>query len=286
MIDIPAMPIDPENIYFPLDDVDIQRVDNPKRIANPVVENSWMAINEHEFRMQVENVGEFYAGHGKLVQYSADPDATVSSIELYLNGSVFGAILHQRKILPIHGSSFIFNGKGVMLCGESGAGKSSLTTAFCLNGAEFLTDDVTPFEFIDNKPFIIPRSDRVKLWSDSLRQFSESKDILQKIRPEDDKYYYPIEQSSRDRYPLSHVVIIKLKESGNTVFKPVIKSDAFAALHNEIYRLHYLSAMPSLKQHYLMQIASICNNTEITIVERPKNIEIWRMQALLSDILS
>ncbi len=280
------MQIEPENIYFPLDDVEIQHVDNPKRIANPIIENSWIAINEHEFRMQVENVGEFYAGHGKLVQYSIHPAATRSSLELYLNGSVFGAILHQRKILPIHGSSFIFNEKGVMLCGESGAGKSSLTTAFCLNGAEFLTDDVTPFEFIDNKPFIIPRSDRVKLWSDSLGQFSQSKDVLQKIRPEDEKYYFPIKQSRRERYPLHHVIIIKLKESGENEFKPVTKSDAFAALHNEIYRLHYLSAMPFLKQHYLMQIASICNNCEVTIVLRPKNIEISNMQANLSDFLS
>ncbi|TVR15129.1 MAG: hypothetical protein EA391_11465 [Balneolaceae bacterium] len=280
------MNADPENIYFPLDDVEIQLVDNPKQIASPVVENSWMSINEHEFRMQVEQVGEFYAGYGKLVQYSVHPDATTSSIELYLNGSVFGAILHQRKILPIHGSSFIFNGKGVMLCGESGAGKSSLTTAFCLSGSEFLTDDVTPFEFAENKPFIIPRSDRVKLWSDSLDHFSESKTVLQKIRPEDEKYYFPIKQSSRERYPLSHVIIIKLKEGGVTEFKPVIKADAFAALHNEIYRLHYLSAMPSLKQYYLMQIASICNNCEVTVVLRPKNIEISNMQARLSEFLS
>lgn len=277
------MRTDPENIYFPLDDVEIQHVEKPKQISNPVVENSWMSINEYEFRMQIEQVGEFYAGYGKLVQYSIHSDATTSSIELYLNGSVFGAILHQRKILPIHGSSFIYNGKGIILCGESGAGKSSLTTAFCLNGAEFLTDDVTPFEFIDNKPFIIPRSDRVKLWSDSLSQLSERKDVLQKIRPEDDKYYFPIKQSSRELYPLSHVFIMKLKDSGETEFKPVAKSDAFAALHNEIYRLHYLSAMPSLKQHYLMQIASICNHCNITIVVRPKNIEISDMQDILAD---
>jgi len=41
-----------------------------------------------------------------------------------------------------------------MICGDAGAGKSSLTASFCLEGAEFLTDDVTPLLFRDGKPFI------------------------------------------------------------------------------------------------------------------------------------
>ncbi|MCC5940314.1 MAG: hypothetical protein JJU37_02135 [Balneolaceae bacterium] len=276
------MSINPEDLYFPLDDVTIKRVDEPKNIDAPNFTNSWMAINENEFRMEVENVGKFYAGYGNIVQFAPGPDATPSSLELYLNGSVYGAILHQRKTLPIHGSSFIFNDKGVLLCGESGAGKSSLTAAFCIHGAEFLTDDVTPFQFEDEKPLIIPRSDRVKLWEDSLTQLSENKGDLNKIRPEDEKYYFPIKQSSHKYYPLHFVFIIRLKDAGSVEFIPVSKTEAFTSLYSEIYRLHYLHSMPVLKQNYLKKIASICNHSAITIVNRPAEISIKKMHDALS----
>ena len=274
--------MNPDELFFPLDDVTIEQVDVPKNIHSPLFSNSWMEINENEFRMEVKNVGVFYAGHGQLVQFSPEPDASNSSLELYLNGSVYGAILHQRKILPIHGSSFIYKDRGVMLCGKSGAGKSSITTAFCLNGAEFLTDDVTPFEFKNNKPFIIPKSDRVKLWEDSLAQLSEKKSTLNKIRPEDEKYYFPIKLSSHSSFPLHNVFIIKLKNSDTVEFNPVSKTEAFTALHSEIYRLHYLHSMSALKQNYLKKITGICNHTKITIVERPADIKISEMYSALS----
>ena len=275
----------PENLHFPLDNVNIRRTDTPKEIGTPLFTNSWMSISEDEFRMTVNHVGTFYAGFGSEVEYSSVTGASPSSLELYLNGSVYGAILHQRRILPIHGSSFIFDGKGVMICGESGAGKSSITAAFCLNGAEFLTDDVTPFQFENNRPLIIPRSDRIKLWENSLNQLSRNKQELTKIRPEDEKYYMPLEQSERDTHPLHTVLLIKVKESGEPEFEPVHKVSAFSALHDEIYRLEYLNYMQEAKNSYLKKIVDICNHCNIITVHRPSDISIIEMHTILAEYL-
>ncbi len=44
-------------------------------------------------------------------------------------------------VTPIHAACVAFNGKGVLLCGDSGAGKSSLSYACARAGATYITDD-------------------------------------------------------------------------------------------------------------------------------------------------
>lgn len=264
-------------IPFPLDDVDIQRVDEISRVEQPFYSNNWMSISASEFSMRVENVGSFYARNGKQIEYSPNENADPATIELYMNGSVYGAILHQRRILPLHGSSFIFNGSGVMFCGDSGAGKSSLTTSFCLNGAGFLTDDVTPILYEDEKPHIWPKSGKIKLWDDSLQQFNKEKNDLTKIRPEDEKYYFPANAMQHEAYPLNQILILQITDSKEVTFEKVEKVEAFTYLHNEIYRREFLGAMPETEAAYLKQISSICNQINIHRLNRPASIIISDM---------
>src|SRR5512133_2921112 len=117
-------------------------------------------MNQRDYALQVKGLADFYACDGREVEYAPAEGADPNSIELYMNGSVYGAILHQRQILPFHSSSFIYKDTAVMICGDARAEKSSLTASFCLNGAEFLTDDVTPVIFRDGIPYVQALSDR------------------------------------------------------------------------------------------------------------------------------
>ena len=155
---------------FPLTDVKIEIIKGRKIVEEPLYDDGFYRLNQNEFSMDVDGVGSFYAADGNYIALNLNPEATRENIELYLNGSTYGAILHQRKIMPMHGSCFVFENKSIMLCGESGAGKSSLTTSFCSSGSTFLTDDVSPITFSNGSPLILPLSDRVKLWEDSLKQ--------------------------------------------------------------------------------------------------------------------
>lgn len=274
------------SIPFPLDDVEISCVNEIRQIKNPFFSNDWMSISATEFTMKVENVGSFYAGNGNCIEYSPDEYADPGAIELYMNGSVYGAILHQRQILPLHGSSFIFNDSGVMFCGESGAGKSSLTASFCLDGAGFLTDDVTPILFDDQKPHIWPKSGKVKLWDDSLQQLKREKAKLTKIRPEDEKYYFPIDSNQIEAFPLNKLLILEITETDDVAFRKTEKVEAFSYLHQEIYRREYLGAMPETEAAYLEQISFICNETEIFRVSRPASITISDMRERVRRFLS
>ena len=271
--------------YFPLDDVDVQRVPNTRTIAEPIYTNNWMSINEKEFFMQVEGAGRFYARDGKSVEFSPTEQASTPTIELYLNGSVFGAILHQRQILPIHGSSFAKGGKGFIISGESGAGKSSLTTAFFLNGDDFLTDDVTPIVFKNDKPQILPFSDRIKLWDDSLAQFQKKSESLKKITPYEEKFYYPVSRSHSEKIPLRALFIVEPKEVQKPEFRQLDKTLTIPALQNQIYRYGFLAGMPHLKAVYFHQLVSIGKQIPVIQIERPLKISISEMHNLMDDYI-
>lgn len=273
-------------VPFPLDDVEITQVDEISHPEKPLYSGEYMSIGVSEFSMTVKDVGDFYARDGNKIEYSPHENADDASLELFMNGSVYGAILHQRLILPLHGSSFIFDNSGVMLCGDSGAGKSSLTTSFCFNGAEFLTDDVTPILFENEKPHIWPKTGKIKLWNDSLEQFNKKKSDLTKIRPEDEKYYLPMDSNTIEAHPLNTVLILQVTGNEKVSFEKVQKIEAFSYLHQEIYRREYLFAMPEAEAAYLKKISSICNEASIYRVNRPKSISIVRMQQKVESFLS
>jgi hypothetical protein len=272
-------------LTIPLDDVKIEVGSRKKEIQPPLFSGDYFNINQNEFSMEVEKVASFYASGGDYISVVPYPGADENSISLYLNGSVYGAILHQRRILPIHGSSFQYNGKGIMICGESGAGKSSVTASFCLNGATFLSDDITPLILENNKPYIRAISDRLKLWGDSLRQLKKNDEGLQRIYPETDKYYYHLVQGKNNLSRLDYVLILEPHNEPEVKYRELTGPEKFTSLRNEIYRFEYLQGMPENEPAYFNQIVDICREVRIILVRRPPQIAIDDLRLELTTIL-
>lgn len=53
------------------------------------------------------------------------------------------SLVTTKYLTPVHGACVSWKGKGVLLCGDSGAGKSSLSFACARRGWTFLSDDAT-----------------------------------------------------------------------------------------------------------------------------------------------
>jgi hypothetical protein len=250
---------------------------------NPLYADDYWQMNQDEFAMQVEGVGNFYACKGNDIEYSPHPDVSDEEVQLYLSGSVYGAILHQRRILPMHGSCFATLGKGVMLCGESGAGKSALTAALSLDGCIFLTDDVTPVIFNSHIPNIVVFSDRIKLWEDTLEQLNLDKSGLKRISPETDKYYFSIDKSAAGLVPLNIIYLLEIHDQKESIFSELTGSDRFSSLHNEIYRREFLNGMPDNETIYFRNLVDISNNVKIFSVKRPEIVRVDELMPLLRD---
>ena len=274
------------DVRFPLKDVIVRKVIEPRLVSEPLYDELYWQMNQREFAMQVDGVGSFYACNGTEVEYAPADGAGNNEIELYLNGSVYGAILHQRKILPLHGSSFRHNGITVVVCGDTGAGKSSVTAAFCLDGAEFLTDDVTPVVIKEGIPCIMALSDRMKLWADTLKQLEKEVDGLTNIHRRTDKFYLPMERAPGDFFRPDLVLLIEVKEYGDADFSEVTGAGQFTALRAEIYRPEYLPGMPENEQAYFETILAVCRNTRMIRITRPAEISIYDLHRSISEYLS
>jgi hypothetical protein len=270
-------------VRFPLKDVKVQQVSVVRSVTTPVYADNYWQMNQHEFAMQVEGVGEFYACDGQEVEYMPVSGADDDAVELYLNGSVYGAILHQRKILPIHGSCFRYKGMGIMICGDAGVGKSSVTASFCLNGAEFLTDDVTPVVFRDGIPYIWAMSDRIKLWDDTFEQFGIKRAGLPRVHPEVDKYYLPMTGEAGGSFRLDYIFILQNPHGQEVTFDELTATDKFAAVRSEIFRPEYLSGMPENIPVYFSQTVETCSNVRVFHVKRPANIMVSELHEAILD---
>jgi len=264
-------------LRFPLKDVNITLVNSIPEITDSLYSDAFTRINQSEFTLKVDGVADYYAHLGKEVRYSIYPGATKENIELYLNGSVYGAILHQRKIIPLHGSCFNYHGLGMMICGDSGAGKSSLTASFWQDGARFLTDDVTPLMFKNDRAYIWNMSDRIKLWNDTLMQLGHKNTGLKRVTPETDKYYFPIDKDKEELSTLDCIYIIEIRNDDDINFEELNGPEKFGALRGEIYRPEYLKGMPENEKLYFQQLINISNGLRVIKVIRPEKIKVQHL---------
>ncbi|MBE0674512.1 MAG: ATP-binding protein, partial [Bacteroidales bacterium] len=139
---------------FPLKDVIVEHVIEVPFIQEPSYEGSSVKVSQNEFLGISDGTGIFYVRDGFHVKYSVEPGADPDRVRLYLENQVLVALLHQRKVINFHASSFIHERRGVMILGGTGAGKSSLTVSFARQGAGFLTDDFSPVVFRNGLPHI------------------------------------------------------------------------------------------------------------------------------------
>jgi len=260
------------NYYLP--DLHIRRVDRLPEIIRPVYTGTGMEVAPGEFLLKVPGVADFYVAEGHLVEYVCHSGADREWIRLYLEGVVLVALLHQRDIISFHASSFVYEGKGVMVLGETGAGKSSLTLSFALEGAGFLTDDLTPVVFSGERPYVMPLNRRMKIRSATAAELGVESDRLTDAESGTGKKYMEIIPAAAGEHPLE--VILKI-EAGNVAepfYEEPAPADKFSLMRSEVCSWEILAGMPETEAAYLQQILDIVRKVKIYRVTRPAGIRI------------
>jgi hypothetical protein len=150
-------------------------------------------INEKLVFFQVPNIATFLIQGGRSITVSPMGEYKEDVIRLYILGSCMGAILMQRRILPLHGSAVAIKGKAYAIIGDSGAGKSTLASAFLSRGFQLLTDDIIAVSLSkDNIPFVTPSYPQQKLWKESMAEFGMGINEYRPIYQRETKFAIPI----------------------------------------------------------------------------------------------
>ena len=237
---------------------------------------NWQA-SETEYAVQVEGVGDFHVFGGREVTFCPVPGADPDWVRLYLNGLVLVALLHQRKVISFHASSFIYGGRCVMILGETGAGKTSLTVAFAVKGAGFMSDDLTPVAFRENVSHIWSLSRKIKLRADSIEQLEIGRGNLSEAESGTGKKYLHIEKGAEEYHRLDVIVKIETGDVEEPVFINALPAEKFALLRSEVCSWEILAGMPETEAAYLQQLVQILEQVHFVKVIRPPMITIAGM---------
>ena len=255
----------------------IEIKDKVKDIGEPescIYTHPYFKINESDFFLDIKNIARYRVQNGQQVMICPYENTDQKSVDLFLEGAVLGAILHQKRMLPFHGSSFAYRGKGIVICGHSGVGKSSVTAAFCQQEATFINDDITPVSDFDSKTKIIPLKTRIKLWEDSLRKLEIGSDHLQRIRSGIEKFYLPMNKRFDSEHTLNHVFILSTHQKNEFQATELKGMEKYNALRRQVYRRIYLKGMPGTEKKYFRQMFSLAANIRVTGIIRPDSCEI------------
>lgn len=257
-----------------LNDTDVKNVKTVRGCRKPLYSDKFLRINQDCFYMKVPGVGSFYACDGRIVEYSTEEGADPQWVQLYLNNQVLVALLHQRKIISFHASSFVHDGRGVMILGETGAGKSSLTLSFALKEGGFMTDDLTPVVYDGLAPCIMPLHRKVKIRKDTAIQLGLDPELLIDAESGTGKKYLNLTSAQTDPYPVNVIMRIEPGPVSEPLFITPFPAERFALLRSEVCSWEILAGMPETEKVYLQQLAGIVEHTEFIKAVRPPAIEL------------
>lgn len=196
-------------------------------------------------RFSAAGVASFLIEGGNRCTIAAEIDRDAPDIRLFLLGTAFGVLCHQRGVLPIHAATVEIDGEAVLLAGPSGAGKSTLAAGFLRRGFRILGDDVAPLSFESGKVVVRPGLRRLRLWADSIAALDWRTDGMERCRQGLEKFSRTLDEGPAAE-PLAPRAVVHLHvKTGDAeaTFERLKGRRAFESLRREIYRRRSLVAL-------------------------------------------
>ncbi|PKM94034.1 MAG: hypothetical protein CVU84_11225 [Firmicutes bacterium HGW-Firmicutes-1] len=264
-------------------DVEIKLGKVPESLEHNLEEPFWYYAKENELVFTVADIAKYYVHNGNEIIIEPLVDAENSAIRVYLLGTAFGAILFQRGRVPFHGSALSINNIGVIITGESGAGKSTVTNALIKKGYNMVTDDVAALEIDEeNKLKIYPSYPRQKLWIDSVRHMQIDISEIRRMDGTNDKFYLPVEEFCYHPIELKAIFELKPMICKQVSVEELIGKERLEVILNNTYRSVFIEPLGLMKNHFfqcvkmtkMLKVYRLCRpENEFTIDEQVNSIE-------------
>lgn len=237
----------------------------------------------HALRLQVDGVATYLVEQGRKITIARAAGTDDDDVRVFLLGSVFGALLHQRGDLVLHGSAIDWNGRAVVFLGRSGVGKSTLAAAFRARGHAVLTDDLCVLRpDSDGRMVAHPGFPQTKLWLDSLEKLDISPDGLRRIRHKLEKRAVPLaEDFAAQPLPVGKLFVLRPHNRPELTFEAVQGPGKFVVLKNQTYRFGFLAAIEGKSGHF-QQALRLAQQVPLSAVARPNGA--FRLAELVAAI--
>jgi hypothetical protein len=209
------------------------------------------ACGPEAIQFEASGAGRFRVSGGREIVIDPAPCASERNLRLYLLGSAFGALLHQRGVLPLHANAVLIDGRAVAFMGRSGAGKSTLAAWFQDRGHVVLADDVCAVTVEGGTPCALPGVPRLRLWKDALERSGRDADDFDLSFDGRDKFDVP---SPRARVavaaPLAALYLLEEHGEAHASIEPLGAGQAVEALIAHTYRGRCVPLIGASARHF------------------------------------
>lgn len=242
----------------------------PDSLPNATFSGVRFQGSTNEFLLRVDKVALYLVKNGNTILIDPAKNASEKDIRLFLLGSAIGALIHQRGLLPFHGSSVIIHHQVVIFTGASGAGKSTLAASFIKKGFPIIADDVCVITLDDtSNPLVHPGYPQMKLWADSLEKTGHKNHALIHVREGIKKFNLPVHPNFHTKPEiLNGIYIIAAKNTEGLKMETLKGIEKFNAIKNNTYRLNYIKGTGTTPSHF-KHIEAMARLCFVKKIERP-----------------
>lgn len=239
----------------------------PKKLNDPIKKGVRYQSAKNEFLLTVDNIASFYIKNGNAIVVQPEKPTIDKEVRLFLLGSAFGALFIQRGLLPIHGSTIKFGESAVIFSGLSGVGKSSIAAHFVRQGYHILADDIS---VVNKQSMVEPGFPTMKIWKDVLKNLGIDSDSLDTIRPEIQKFGFPVKDYFY-QYPLpvKAIFILNTKNTPGYEFEELKGMQKFNVIKKNTFRYHFIEGLYKQQEHF-MAINQLIPDINVFRVSRPQ----------------
>jgi hypothetical protein len=250
-------------------DVTIRSRPVPTALENASASGPTWQIADKRFLLRIPDVARFLLSDGREIAFEPESGADVADIPIFVLGTVFGILLHQREQIVLHASAVRVNGKAVLFCGASGAGKSTMAAALAQRGYPLATDDLCAITVIDGMPVVHPDGRQLKLWAQAIDRLELAESRGDRVRSRLEKFYVEPGESFGGPLPLGAVYALREARPPHTpgIERPNVV-DAALILRRNAYRPLLVSRMGQ-KANYFHAATTIANVAGIFHLTRP-----------------
>lgn len=256
---------------FTQEDVFIKLGKNPLTLDPVIAKGALFQANKGSFLFKLDQIASYHVQNGREITIEKAKDASSKDVQLFLMGPVFGALFHQKGILPLHASSVVKNSRATIFCGSSGTGKSTLAAMLTLKGYSILADDISLINTAGRTSSVIPGIPNLKLWQDVAEQLYKNFEEFPRVRDQLLRYTIPGHFSKGEEVNhIENIIILDKKNSAGFELKKITGVEKFTILKDNTYKVQYIEGLGASLNHFYL-LTELIQNVNIFVLRRPNS---------------
>jgi hypothetical protein len=238
---------------------------------------SGLSVVDGALVLVIAGIAKYRIESGERITVEPEPGVPDRNVRLYLLGSAFGALLHQRGLLPLHANAIEIDGRAVVFMGASGEGKSTLAAWFHDRGHHVVADDVCVVTIMpDGRAFAAPGQQRLRLWKEALEASGRDSTTYARSfvgREDIDKFDVPFESQRRGAEDCELAAIYVLGTADRFMIERLGGLQATEAIFDHTYRGLYVNEAGFQQQHWQSAVAMV-QCIPIFRIDRPRDLSL------------